>query len=466
MWASTALSHVNLHIDVPISLSIEFDWRIFLYSFGMASLAGIVVGIVPALRMARANVNTVLHTGGCGMTKGRHWMRDTLVVLQIAGSLVMLVVAGLFVRSLGALQTTDFGFKPDHVLNLSFDTALIGINDSPARDLTGNIQAHLHQLPGVMAVSQASTVPMGYFIGTTATLTIDGAPLPADAGALTAGYNVVSPEYFSVMGIDLLRGRGFTDGDNERSRDVAVISDGMAKKYWPNEDPFGHTFRIGSEKARKIEVVGIARDVEFSSTRGDKSQPYFYLPYAQHVKENSFMTLQLKTQGDPLALAPTAEKAIHDISPELPVFQVQSMEEALYSINGFLPFQIGATLAAMMGGLGLTLALIGLYGLISYAVSQRVQEIGVRMALGATRGSVFEMIYRQSMRIVAVGLGIGLAVALLVAQGVGTLMIVSAWDPVTFATVVSALVLAALASCYLPARRAMAVEPMVALRQD
>jgi macrolide transport system ATP-binding/permease protein len=466
MWASAALSHVNLHLDIPFSLPVGFDWRIFLYSLGMAVLAGIVVGIAPALAMAKTNVNTVLHTGGRGTTGSRHWMRDTLIVLQIAGSLVMLVVAGLFVRSLGALQTADFGFKPDNVLNLSLTTTSIGINDSQTRDLTGNIQTRLHKLPGVIAVSQATEVPMGYFNGDTATLTIDGVPAPVEAAALIAGYNVISPEYFNVMGISLLSGRGFTDGDDERSRDVAVISEGMAKKYWPNEDPIGHTFRMASERARSLEVVGIANNVEISSTRGDKSQPYFYLPYAQHIKGNEFLTLQLRTRGDPLALAATAEKAIHEISPELPVFQVQSMREALYSLNGFLPFQMGASLAAMMGGLGLTLAVIGLYGLISYTVSRRVQEIGVRMALGATRGSVFGMIYRQSMRIVAAGLGLGLVVASLVAHTVSSLVIVSPWDPVTFVTVISALVLAALASCFPPARRAMAVEPMVALRQD
>jgi putative ABC transport system permease protein len=465
VWASTALSHVNLHLDIPFSLSMEFDWRIFFYSFAMALLAGIVVGMVPALRIAKANVNTVLHEGSRGVTRGRHWMRDTLVVLQIAGSLVLLVVAGLFVRSLAALQTTDFGFKPDHVLNLSFDTSLIGMNDAQARDLSGNIQAGLHQLAGVVAVSQASEVPMGYFSGTTDTLTIDGAPARVNASALTAGYNVVSPEYFSVMGIDLLRGRSLTEGDDERGRDVAMISEAMARKYWPNQDPIGRTFRMESGKARNLEVVGIARDVEISSTDG-KSQPYFYVPYAQHLKGSSFMTLQVKTQGDPLALAATVERTIHALAPQLPVFQVQSMHQALYSLNGLLLFQFGAALAAIMGGLGLTLAMIGLYGVISYAVSQRVNEIGVRMALGATRGSVFGMIYRQSMGIVAVGLGIGLVAALLVARAVGSLVIVSVWDPATFATVLSALVLAALASCYLPARRAMIVEPMVALRQD
>jgi predicted permease len=465
MWASTALSHVNLHLDIPLSLSTEFDWRIFLYSFSMALLAGVVVGMAPALRIAKANVNTVLREGSRGVTRGRHPLRDALVVLQIAGSLVLLVVAGLFVRSIAALETTDFGFNPDHVLNLTFDTSLIGLNDAQARDLTGNIQARLHQLAGVVAVSQASQVPMGYFSGNADKLTIDGVPAPANA-ATTAGYNVVSPEYFNVMGIDVLRGRSFTSGDDERGRDVAVVSESLAKKYWPNQDPIGHAFRMVSEKARKLEVVGIARDVEISSTGEGKSQAYFYLPYAQHVKGNSFMTLQLKTQGDPLALAATVEKAIHEMAPQLPLFQVQSMHEALYSLNGLLLFRIGAGLAAIMGGLGLTLAVIGLYGVISYAVSQRVHEIGVRMALGATRGSVFGMIYRQSMRMVALGLGIGLVGALLVARAVGSLVLVSAWDPATFATVLSALVLAAFASCYLPARRAMTVEPMVALRQD
>jgi predicted permease len=466
IWASTALSHVDLHFDIPFTLSAKFDWRIFLYSFALALLAGIVVGLVPALRAAKANVNTVLHEGGRGVTRGRHWMRDTLVVMQIAGSLVLLVVAGLFVHSLAALQTTDFGFKDGHVLNLCYDTSLIGMKDEQARDLATTMQTRLHQLAGVDAVSQASQVPMGYFSGNTDTLIIDGVPAPQNAAALTAGYNIVTPEYLDVMGIGLLRGRGFTDGDDGRGRDVAMISQSMAAKYWPNQDPIGRTFRMATENARKLEVVGIARDIEVSSITGAKSNPYFYLPYAQHVKGNSFLILQLRTEGDPLALAATVQKTIHELAPQLPLFQVQSMHEALYSPNGLLLFQFGAALAAMMGGLGLVLAVIGIYGVISYAVSQRIHEIGLRMALGATRGSVFSMIYRQSMRIVAVGLGIGLVLAMLVARAVGSFVIVGAWDPATFATVLSALTLAALASCYLPARRAMAVNPIVALRQD
>jgi predicted permease len=467
MWVGTALSHVDLHTGLPIALSVEFDWRIFLYSFAVASLAGVVVGVLPAMRLARANVNAVLHEGSRSVTRQRHWLRDSLVTLQVAGSLVLLVVAGLFVRSLIAFQTTDFGFRPDHVLNLSINTSEVGMTDAQTRDLAGNILAQLRRIAGVRSVSHASATPMGVLSEIPSdTVIIDGVPGTANAPAWTASYNTVSREYFKVMSIDMLRGRGFTDADDEHGGDVAVISEGMAGKYWPHQDPIGRTFRLEQEKSRSLEVVGIARDVEFTPFDGGKSRPGLYLPYAQHVKGSRFMVFQLKTQGDPLALAATAAKTIHALAPQLPVFQVETMRQGLYTMNGLLLFQVGATLAAVMGGLGLTLAVIGLYGVISYAVSQRVHEIGLRMALGATRGSVFKMIYRQSMRIVAVGLGVGLLVAVLVARAVGSFVVVSAWDPATYAIVVTALALAALASCYLPVRRAMAVEPMAALRQD
>jgi putative ABC transport system permease protein len=205
--------------------------------------------------------------------------------------------------------------------------------------------------------------------------------------------------------------------------------------------------------------------VEFQLIQGGKSQPFFYIPYAQHVKGNTMMVFQIRSDRDLLSLAPTVEKVIHTLAPQLPVFQVQTMRQALYTMNGLLLFQIGASLAAILGGLGLTLAVIGLYGVVSYAVGRRVHEIGLRMALGASRASVFRMIYRQSVVIVAAGLAAGLAMALLVARAVGSMVVVSVWDPATYLLVATILALAALASCYLPARRAMAVEPMVALRE-
>jgi predicted permease len=464
--ASTALSHIDPHTDLPVNLAFGFDWRIFLYSFGLALVAGIVVGVVPALRSAKSNVNAVLHQGSRGVTIGRHWLRDGLVALQIAGSLVLLVVTGLFVRSLSAMQTMDFGFKPDHVLNLAIDANEIGMNDVQTHDLADSIVAHLHQIAGVQAVSHASSTPMGYLGNGGDSIVVDGAPAATDSAGFGAGYTVVSPEYFSVMGIDLVRGRGFTDADDAHGRNVAVISESTAKKYWPNQDPVGHTFHTAGQKDRKLEVVGIVRDVEFQLFGGGKTRPFFFLPYAQAVAGNSLMVIQIRTERDPIAFASIAEKTIHSLAPQLPVFQVQTMRQGIYTLNGLLLFQIGASIAAIMGGLGLTLAVIGLYGVVSYAVSRRMHEIGLRMALGASRGTVFKMIYRQSIGIVAAGLGVGLAIALAVAQSVGSFVVVNVWDPATYLFVGTVLALAALGSCYLPARRAMTVEPSVALRED
>jgi predicted permease len=466
MWASNALAYVNPHADLPLNLTFSFDWRIFFYSFAAALLAGIVVGLVPALRMAKANVNGVLREGGRGISGGRHWFRDTLVALQIAGSLVLLVVASLFVRSLTAMQAMDFGFKPDGVLNLVFDPSEIGMTDQQAADLGANILTRVSQLAGVEAASHASGIPLGYLGNGGDVVTIDGAPPPADPSALGIGYIAVSPQYFTVMGIDVLRGRSLAPQDDEHGRDVAVISESMAHKFWPNQDAIGKTFHMATAKDRKLEVVGIAQDAEFQLRGGGKKQPYVYLPYAQHIVGNSLMVLQLRVAHDPLSLAPTVQKAIHDLAPELPIFQVQTMRQGLYTLNGLLLFQIGASLAAIMGGLGLTLALIGLYGVVSYAVSRRVHEIGLRMALGASRGTVFRMIYKQSLLMIIGGLAIGMGLSLAVARAVGSLVIVNAFDPTTYVGVALVLAIAAFGSCYFPARRAMSVEPMVALRED
>jgi len=466
VWASSALGHINPHADLPLNLAFEFDWRIFFYSFAAALLAGLVVGIVPALRVARANVNSVLREGGRGLSGGRHWFRDTLVALQIAGSLVLLVVAGLFVRSLTAMQTMDFGFRPDHVLNAVMDPSEIGMNDAQSRNLAANILDRLHQIAGVEAVSHATAVPLGYLGNGGDTVIVDGEAPPVNPSAFGVGSNVVSPEYFNVMGIDIVKGRGFAAADDEHGRDVAVISESMARKYWPNKDAIGRTFRMTAQKDRKLEVVGIARDAEFQLFGGGKTLPFVYEPYLQHLAGNTLMVVQLRTERDPLALAPTLEKTIHDLAPGLPVFQVQTMRQGLYTLNGLLLFQIGAAVAAIMGGLGLTLAVIGLYGVVSYAVSRRVHEIGLRMALGASRGVVFRMIYRQSVLMIGGGLGIGLVLALLLARAVSGFVVVNVWDPTTYVGVGLVLAVAALGSCYFPARRAMAVEPMVALRED
>jgi len=378
----------------------------------------------------------------------------------------LLVVAALFVRSLSAMQKMDFGFNPDHVMNFTIDAKEIGMNDAGARDLAAQLTTRLHQVAGVRSVSTATVIPLGYFDNGGDKIIVDGSPVPANPADMSTAYNVVSPEYFDVMGIGLARGRMFTDADSERGRDVAIVSESTARKFWPQQDPIGRTFRLGAEKDRVLEVVGIARDVEFHIYGGAKREPFLYIPYAQHFKVNTMMVFQLRSDRDMPALGAEGEKAIHSLAPQLPVFQVQTMRQGLYTMNGLLLFQVGASLAAIMGGLGLVLAVIGVYGVVSYAVGCRVHEIGLRMALGASRGSVFRMIYRQSVVIVAIGLGAGLGIALLVARAVDSMVIVSVWNPATYALVIVVLAMAALCSSYLPARRAMSLEPMVALRED
>ncbi|HUB52956.1 MAG TPA: ABC transporter permease [Terracidiphilus sp.] len=466
MSASGALSHIDLHADLPVRFVFQFDWRIFSYSFVIALLAGVAVGVAPGIRMAKSNINAVLHEGSRGVARGRTWFRDGLVVLQIAGSLVLLVVATLFVRSLSAMQTMDFGFKPDHVLNFVIDSNEIGMSDAETRNFAATLTDRLRQLPGIDAVAHASTVPFSYLGGAGDQLTIDGSAPPANPSDWSSNFNVISPQYFDVMGISLVRGRMFTDADNENAKLVAIVSESTAKKFWPKQDPIGRTFRMGLQKDREVEVVGVARDVEFTLFGGGKTATFFYVPYLQLSKGFTLMTFQLKSNHDLPSMIPTVEKTVHDLAPQLPVFEVQTMREGLYTMNGLLLFQIGATIATIMGLLGLTLAVIGLYGVVSYAVSCRVREIGLRVALGATRSSVFRMIYRQSVIIIACGLVGGLAVALLVARAVGSFVVVSVWDPVTYVGVALVLALAALGSCYPPAQHAMAIDPITALRED
>jgi ABC-type antimicrobial peptide transport system permease subunit len=224
---------------------------------------------------------------------------------------------------------------------------------------------------------------------------------------------------------------------------------------------------MDTEKTLKLEVVGIARDAEFQYFGGGKTRPFLYIPHAQHIAGNSLMVLQLRIGRDPLAMAPTVVKAIHDLAPGLPVFQVQTMRQGLYTLNGLLLFQIGASIAAIMGGLGLTLAVIGLYGVVSYAVSRRVHEIGLRMALGASQGDVLRMVLKQGLALAGAGVVLGLAGAAAATRLLTSfLFAVKPGDPLTYLGVAVVLAMVAIAASYLPARRATRIDPLAALRQE
>jgi predicted permease len=276
---------------------------------------------------------------------------------------------------------------------------------------------------------------------------------------------VTGPDYFRTLKIPLIKGRDFSNTDQENSPYVAIISQSMAEKYWPNRDPIGEHFSLGGDPTHAIQVIGVANDVRYHGFSGP-TDPYFYLPFLQHYTRKSLRTLEIRTAGDPSGLISDVGRSIHDMAPMLPVFEVKTLHQALYSPNGLLLFQVAASLASIMGTLGLILAIVGVYGVLSYVVSRRTAEIGVRMALGAGRRDILKIVYKQGLWIVGIGLALGLTGAFAAAQLLRSMIVVSATDSAAYLSVSAILAAIAMLACYIPARRAMNVEPVQALRVE
>ncbi|MFY9805089.1 MAG: ABC transporter permease [Candidatus Acidiferrales bacterium] len=463
-WGSSAIASINIKTDLPVNFDFGFDWRVFAYATAAALVTGIVVGIVPAIRASRGNLSAILHEGGRGVVGGKNRLRTALVVAQVAGSLMLLIIAGLFTRSLSEAQRTNLGFDPNHVLNMGMDPNEIGYNQAQTRDFYKNLLARVRTLPGVVSASVAGATPMGYY-NNGDNVAVEGYQQPPGQPPPASLYATISGDYFQTMGIPLLQGRNFTDADDEQAQYVAIISKEMARKFWPSTDPIGHQFKMATDDKHSIVVVGIAGDARFQGVTGQMN-PMFYIPFAQHQAGNSLQFVQLRAAGNPETMIPEIERAIESLAPQLPLFDVQSMNQALDTLNGMLFYKIGAALAAVLGGLGLILAIVGVYGVVSYAASQKTHEIGVRMALGAQPLDILSLIFREGFLIVAAGLVVGIAGALAVGRVVASFLTVSARDPVTYVVVTGVLTAVALAACLIPARRAMRVDPMVALRYE
>jgi len=461
-WGIRALGSINLRAN--LALQVGLDWRVLAYSLGIAILTGLIVGVVPALRVARRDLSAILRGGGRGLVGSQQRLRTTLVVAQVAGSLMLLIIAGLFMRSLGAAQQTSLGFNPSNVINLSMDPKEMGYTAAQSREFYKTLIDHVRGLPGVLSVSTTAAVPMGYVFKND-TLAIDGYQSPSGQPAPNLLYNVISPDYFETMRIPMARGRIFADADDEKAQYVAIVNETMAKRFWPDQDPLGRRFTMGREPKHTVQVVGIAKDSRFLGVTYP-IDAHFYVPYLQHYEANPLETVQVRTTEASELIIPEVERVIARLEPDLPVFDAQTMTEALNTLAGLLIFKIGAVLAAAFGILGLVLAVVGIYGVISYATSQRINEIGIRMALGADSQAVLRMILGEGIIIVGAGLTIGLVGALSAARVVRNFVAVSATDPLTYLIVSATLTLVSLLACYSPARRATKVDPMTALRYE
>jgi len=428
-------------------------------------LTGIVVGLMPALRAARTNVVSVLHEGGRGSSSGprRQLARNALVVAQVAGSFVLLIVAGLFVRSLDKAQRISLGFNPDHVLDLSVDVEQIGYKETQARQVYRDMDKRIAALPGVQSVAEAFTVPMGY-VSADDRVWIQDHPYEAGHQPPTVMYDMVTSSYFDTLQIPLLRGRQLSDADSEKAPAVALINQTMAKQFWPNEDPIGKSFSSKGPNGPFMQVVGLVQDGKYQNLT-EEPQPFYYLPLAQSYV--SLRTFHVRASVPPETLALQIEALIRELAPDVPVTQVKTMTEALQGANGFFLYRFGAQLTSVMGLLGLILAIVGIYSVVSYAAAQRTQEFGIRIAMGASSRDILKMVLRQGIGVIGIGLVAGLVISLAGTRLLATMFVgVKPSDPLTFSLVVLFLTAIALFACWIPARRATRIDPLIALRHE
>ncbi len=462
-WAMRFLSSIPLGTDLPLQLKFLPDVRVYFFALGAALIAGAIVGVFPALRVARHDVSSVLHDGGRGSSGGRRrqFLRGSLVVAQVAGSLVLLIVAGLFIRSLGKAQNIYLGFESSHVLDFSLDVQQIGYQESQGRALYRELESRLRALPGVVSVAQAFSVPMGV-MSSFDSLNIERHPVEPGQQPPSVQCNMVTAGYFDTLHIPVRHGRAFTESDEEKTLAVAVINQTMAKKFWPDEEPLGKRFSTKGPSGPFIEVVGVVQDGKYKGVV-EVPQPHFYLPLSQAYVP--LRTFHIRTSVPPESLSTQVQSQVRELAPSLAISEMQTLDQALQGLNGFLFFRLGAQLTGTMGLLGLILAVVGVYSVASYAAVQRTREIGIRMAIGATPGDILKMVLRQGLGTVGIGLLAGLAAAFAGTRLLADLFYgVTPNDPVTYAAVAALLLAVVLLACWIPARRATRVSPVIALR--
>ena len=467
-WVTSAyIARLDLGADLPLRFDVSMNWRVFFFSLGAAVVTGVVIGLWPAWRASRADARAALHDGGKSNSDGvdRQRLRRVLVVGQISGALALLIVAGLFVRTLTSAQRIDLGFDAAHLLTVRLDPRQIGYDESHRLEFYKELQRRVGAWPDVASVAVAFSTPMSYLIQG-GSLYIEGQPLPASSQPPASFLNHVGHDYFETMGIAIVRGRAFTE-DDERdtalTRKVAIVNETMAAKYWPGEDPIGKRFRVYSPSDPMVEVVGVARDSKYVLVF-EGPRPYLYLPLE---REESLRTLHVRTHGDPAALAPRLEREIKAMAPDMPIADLRTIDQSLGGIFGYLIFRLGAIQASGMGLIGLLLAIVGVYGVVSFGASLRTREIGIRVALGAQPRDVLRLILGQGLQLVTVGLLVGLAAAAAMGRVVSRFLpLVNATDWTTFAGVAAGLAALAIWACYVPARRATRLPVMTALRHE
>ena len=459
-WGGDLLLRLASPWETPLTLDIRPDAHILIFCAALSLLTGILFGLAPAVRATRLDASPVLKAGlGSGPGHPRWLLGKALVAGQVSISLLLLIGASMFVRSLQKLNSIDVGFKRENLLLFGVDASLSGYKDDRLIGLYQRLQESVEALPGVKSVSLSRHSLIGNGLSRSG-MTIPGYEKRAGEEML-AYANLVGPGFFETMGIPILLGRGLTIRDNETAPRVVVINEALARRYFPNESAIGRRF---SWHEKDVEIVGIARNAKYNDLR-QAEPPTIYDPYLQNVGGIGRMVFVMRTAGDPVLTIRGVRAAIAAVDRNLPLYsvrtQVQQIDSALFQERLF------AELTTCFGGLALLLASIGLYGVMSYTVARRTGEIGIRMALGAAKSDIARMVFREVLALVAIGLGVGLPAALVCTRLIGNQFYgVSLSDPVSIAVAIGVLALVASLAGYLPARRAARIDPMAALRQE
>ena len=439
------------------------NFTVLAFTLGLSLFSGIVFGLAPALQASRPNLNDSLKEGSRQASGRSHGLRSSLVVFEVALSLVLLVGAGLLARSFLSLLRINPGFNPENVLTMNVNLPVAKYKDDPARaafynDLVQRVKAY----PGVESAAVVNYIPLGG-ANSSDTFLVEGRPEPPPGEEVGGRYRVSTPDYFRTMGIRLVKGREFTDQDKAGAVPVVIVNETLARTHWPNEDAIGKRIRFYGplEKAPWMEIVGVVEDVKHELDL--PVTPEYYLPHAQDPW--NAMILVAKTKADPASFAAALRQQVWSIDKDQPVFDVRTMEE-VRSISIAL-YSFSSVMLAIFAGLALLLASIGIYGVMAFAVTQRTQEIGIRMALGARALDVLKLVVKHGMKLALLGIVIGLAGSWALTRFMKQLLVgVEATDLLTFSVVSVCLLVAAFVACYLPARRATKVDPLEALRYE
>jgi putative ABC transport system permease protein len=429
-------------------------------------LSCLVFGLVPALYNVNPDLGEPLKGGGRGSAEvpGRRRLRDLLVILEFALALPLLVGAGLMINSFMRLQQVKPGFDPDHLLTVSLPLpALKYPKPEQAANFHQEMMRKVQTLPGVQAASLSTSLPLDG--GNTNDFELETHPTPQGTSAEVAEFNAVSPEYFRTLGIPLLKGRYLSEQDNTDAPPVTVVSETFARRYFPGEDPIGMRLKTGGcTECDWTTIVGVVGDVK-NGGLGAEETPAMYCPFVQEAFNIRMMTLVLRTEGDPLSFVAAVRREVNSIDPDLALADIKSMDQLMSESLGQSRYR--GVLLGIFAVVALTLAAVGIYGVIAYAVSQRTREIGIRIALGARKRHIFRMVVGHGMILSLIGVAIGIAASLMLTRFLSSLLYgVSSTDPLTFTSVVLLLISVALAACSIPARRATRVDPMIALRYE